>query len=168
MFVMQASCSYLAPGALGAPGMPGAAGAPGTPGAAGAPGTPGAPGIAGPAGRSAPQEGHTVSDDSALAPHFGQVFSISTAAGLKHMLFSFRFTSLIHVAAFLGGQRFQQWISASMANDKHYRLLTRKESLALAIAGLSALFSLMSAQESKACRIALLGFSWKEGHPGIT
>lgn len=114
--------SYLAPGALGAPGMPGAAGAPGapgTPGAAGTPGTPGAPGIAGPAGSSAPQEGHTVSDDSALAPHFGQVFSISTAAGLKHMLFSFRFASLFHAAAFLGGQRFQQWISASMANAKH-------------------------------------------------
>ena len=78
-----------APGAAGTPGAPGAAGIPGAPGAPGAegmPGIPGAPGIAGPAGRSAPQEGQTVSEASALVPHLGHVFSISTAAGLKHIM----------------------------------------------------------------------------------
>ena len=56
-----------------------------------------------------------------------------------------------------------QWRTLNIAD-----FLTDKESLALAIAGLSALFSLVFAQESKACEVALLGFSWKEGYPGIT
>lgn len=74
---------------LGIPGVPGGAGILGAPGAAGAPGIPGAPGMLGLVGRFAPQEGQTISEASALAPHFGHVFSISTAAGLKHIVVPF-------------------------------------------------------------------------------
>ena len=48
-------------------------------------------GMAGPAGSSAPHSGHTVSENWAFAPHFGHVLSISTAAGLKHMVDPFSF-----------------------------------------------------------------------------
>ena len=40
---------------------------------------------------SAPHSGHTVSGNWAFAPHFGHVLSISTAAGLKHMVDPFSF-----------------------------------------------------------------------------
>jgi hypothetical protein len=90
--------SYLEPGALGAPGAPGAAGAPGAPGAAGAPGAPGAPAppamdfilLMSSSVNSFLQKGHFLRTvlpiTGSFLPQYGQLMSISTPAGLKHML----------------------------------------------------------------------------------
>lgn len=81
--------AYLLPGALGIRGAPGAVGAPGAPGVPGAP-TFGIGRVL--TGSSAPHWGHIVSVGWQVALHEGQVLSVDTAAGLKHMEISFRKT----------------------------------------------------------------------------
>jgi hypothetical protein len=90
---------FGAPGALGIPGglgMPGALGAPGGLGMPGAPGGVGMPGM--PAAIAAlssssvaPQEVHSVAVGGFFAPHFGQIMSALSAAGLKHINSPFKF-----------------------------------------------------------------------------
>ena len=87
---LKAVLSLFDGGAAGA-GAPGATGAPGAMGAPGVPGIPGAPatpGIDGTFGSGEPQEGHVSSSSAHSVPHFGHLFVIDTAAGLKHMIVS--------------------------------------------------------------------------------